>query len=83
MSKPELINSTWQDENNGTEESETSDDNIFLTLQSYNRTCTNPMFQKSLQKKTAQEKNHQIQKKTLVGFEKLSGVLIVNIKNGY
>ena len=29
------------------------------------------MFQKSLQKKTAQEKNHQIQKKTLVGFEKL------------
>ena len=42
-----------------------------------------PLFQKSLQKKTAQEKNHQIQKKTLVGFEKLSGVLIVNIKNGY
>ena len=28
--------------------------------------------------KTAQEKNHQIQKKTLVGLEILSGVLVIN-----
>ena len=45
MSKSELINSVSEDENNGTEESETSDD-ICLALQSRNRTCTNTVFRK-------------------------------------
>ena len=52
--------------------------NTSLTLQSSNRTCTNPVFKKSPREKTTQEKNHQIQKKTLVRLEILSGVLVVN-----
>ena len=68
MSKPGLINSTSEDKNNGTEEKETSNDEYLF--QSYNRTSTNPVFQKNLWKKTAQEKNHQIQKETLVRLEK-------------
>ena len=52
--------------------------NTCLTLQNCNRTCKNPVFQKSLWKKTDQEKNHQIQRKTLVGLEILSGALVVN-----
>ena len=47
-------------------------------MQSCNRTCTNPVFQKSLKKETAQEKNHEIPKKTLVGLKILSGVPVVN-----
>ena len=46
MSESELINSASEDENNGTEASETYLDTC-LTLQSCNRTCTNPVFQKS------------------------------------
>ena len=46
-----------------------------LTLQSCDCTCMKPVFQKSPLNKTAQENNHQIQKKTLVGLEILSGVL--------
>ena len=43
MSTSELLNSALEDENNGTKESETLDDTC-LTLQSYNRTCTNPVL---------------------------------------
>ena len=46
MSKPGLINSTSEDKNNGTEEKETSNDEYLF--QSYNRTSTNPAFQKNL-----------------------------------
>ena len=46
MSKPGLINSTSEDENNGTEEKETSNDEYLF--QSYNRTSTSPVFQKNL-----------------------------------
>ena len=51
--------------------------NTFLTLQSFTRTCTNPQFQKSPRKKTAQEKNTQIQKKALVR-NTLYGFIVVN-----
>ena len=36
-----------EDENSGTEESETSDDEYLSYLQSCNHTCTNSVFQKS------------------------------------
>ena len=52
----ELKNSALEDENNGTEESETSDNEYLSDF-------TNP---------------HQIQKKTLVELEILSGVIVVN-----
>ena len=52
--------------------------NTSLTLQSSDRTCTNAVLKKSPWKKIAQEKNHQIQKKTLVRLEILSGVFVVN-----
>ena len=44
MSTSELLNSALEDENNGTKESETLDDDTCLTLQRYNRTCTNPVL---------------------------------------
>ena len=56
--------------------------NNFLAWQSCNCTCTNPVFQKSLRKKTAQEKNDQIQK-TVVRLEILSGVFVVNTNQGF
>ena len=61
MSTSELLNSALEDENNGTKESETLDDEYLsdLTkLQPYMyESCV-----KSPWKKTAQEKNHQILK---------------------
>ena len=51
--------------------------NTCLTLQSCNRRSMDPVFQKC-PKKTAQEKNRQIQKKTPLGLKILSGVLVVN-----
>ena len=50
MSKSQLKSSASEDEINGTEESEVSDDefNTCLTLQSFNHTFTNPVFQKCL-----------------------------------
>ena len=71
MSKYEFIYSASEDKKNGTEESETSDNKYFSEF-------TNPVFQKSLRKKTAQRNNHQIQKRTLVGLDTLSCILVVN-----
>ena len=57
MSKSELINNASEDENNGTEESETSD------LQSY---MYEPCVSKVSVKENCPGKNHQLQKKALV-----------------
>ena len=48
ISKSEFRSSVSEDETNGTEKSEISDAefNTYLTLQSCNRTCTSPVFQK-------------------------------------
>ena len=63
-----------EDENNGTQESEISDNEYlsdFTKLETYKY---EPFFTtfKSVRKKNAQEKNYQIQKKTLVRLEILS-----------
>ena len=47
MSKYERIKSVLEDENDGTEESGTSDDE-YLSLRSCNRACMNDVFQKSM-----------------------------------
>ena len=73
MLKFELISSASKDESNGIEKVKLQMMNTCLTSQNCNRTCTNPVFQKSLWKKTAQNP-----KKTLVGLKILSGVLVVN-----
>ena len=57
--------------------------NTCLALQSHNRTSINPEFEKKkgvkgVRKKTAPEKNYEIQKKTLAGLETFSGVLVIN-----
>ena len=73
----ELKNSASEDENNGTEESETADDEYlchFTKLQSY---MYEPFVSKEWSE-TVQEKNHQIQKKALARLEILSGVLVIN-----
>ena len=71
MSRSELINSALEVKNNCSEESETSDNEYFYKVCMFEheymyKPCVLEEFMK---KKTAREKNDQIQKKTLVGLE--------------
>ena len=76
MSKSELKNGAPEDENNGTEENEISDDEYLSDFTKLQRYKYEPCDSKESKKKTALEKNHQIQK--TLGLEILSGVLVVN-----
>ena len=74
-SKSKLKKSALEDENNGTQKKvKFQIMNTCLTLQSCKRTSTNPFSRvsKVSERKNAQEKNCQFQKKTLVRFEILS-----------
>ena len=78
MSKSEIINSASEDENHGAKESGNSHDKNMphLTkLQPY--PVYKPFVSKESPKKTNQEKNNQIRKKTAAKLEILSGALMV------
>ena len=78
LPESELINRAKGDENNGSEKSETSDGEYlsdFTKLQPY---MYEPCVSKESLKKTAQEKNHQIQKKALAKLEKSCGTVNTN-----
>ena len=60
MSKSELKSSASEDENNGTEENEISDDEYLSDFTKLRQHKYEPCVSKRVQKKTAQEMNHQI-----------------------
>ena len=77
ISKSELY-SALEDENNRTEGSDISGDEYLSDFKKLKLYIYEPCVSKSPWKKTAQEENDQIQKKTLVRLEILTGVLVVN-----